>query len=79
MELGVGLVRVSRKGCPSVPGNSMVIYGIEVLLKFFDLIFPRALWRSSTYLSHHLINVGDVGMAKNSVFLIDICNDRGDR
>ena len=24
MELGVGLVRVSRKGSPSVPGSSMV-------------------------------------------------------
>ena len=41
----MGLVRVSRKGSPSVPGSSMVnlmfwIYGIEVLLKFVDLIFP---------------------------------------
>ena len=40
--------------------------GIEVLLKFVDLIFLVALWTSSTYLNHHLINVGDVGMAKNS-------------
>ena len=24
LELGVGLVRVSRKGSPSVPGSSMV-------------------------------------------------------
>ena len=39
------LVRVSRKGSPSVPGSSMKnlmcrIYGIEVLLKFVNLIFP---------------------------------------
>ena len=29
MELGVGLVRVSRKGSPSVPGSSVVnfMYG----------------------------------------------------
>ena len=29
MELGVGLVRVSRKGSPSVPGSSMMnlLYG----------------------------------------------------
>ena len=44
MELGVGLVRVSRKGqsiCSwqlySEP--DVWIYGIEVLLKFVDLIF----------------------------------------
>ena len=44
MELGVDLVRVSRKGSPSVPGSSMVnlmwIYGVEVHLKSVDLIFP---------------------------------------
>ena len=41
----MGLVRVSREGSPSVAGNSVVnfdvwICGIEVLLKFVDLIFP---------------------------------------
>ena len=40
----MGLVRVSRKGSPSVPGSSVVnlmwVYVIEVLLKFVDLIFP---------------------------------------
>ena len=34
----MGLVRVSRKGSPSVP--DVWTYGIEVLLKFVDLIFP---------------------------------------
>ena len=40
----MGLVRISRKGGPSVPGSSMVnlmcVYGFEVLLKLVDLIFP---------------------------------------
>ena len=40
----MGLVRVSRKGSPSVPGSSMVklmcINRIEMLLKFVDMIFP---------------------------------------
>ena len=42
MELGVGLVRVSMKESPFVPGSSVVvwIYGGEVLLKFVDLLFP---------------------------------------
>ena len=46
MELGVGLVRVCRKGSPPVPGSPMEvpfdvwIYGIEVFSKFVDLIFP---------------------------------------
>ena len=44
MELEVGLVRVSRKGIPSVPWEfygefDVWIYGIQVLLKFVDLIF----------------------------------------
>ena len=39
-----------------------------------------ALWTSSTYLNHHLVNFGDVGMAKRfKVFHVDICNDRGDQ
>ena len=41
----MGLVRVSRKGSPSVPQEfygefDVWIYGIEVLLKFVELIFP---------------------------------------
>ena len=42
MELGVGLVRASRKGSPSVPGTSMVNLmcgSMELLLKLVDLIF----------------------------------------
>ena len=44
INLGVGLIRVSRKGSPSVPGSSMAnlhvqIYGIEVVLTFVNLIF----------------------------------------
>ena len=64
------MVRVSRKGSPSVPGSSMVkfdlwIYGTEVLLKFVDLIFPSGL-STSQYHNYHLINIGDTGMAKDS-------------
>ena len=45
MELGVGLVRVSGKGSPSVPGSSIVnlmcgFMELMWLLKFVDLIFP---------------------------------------
>ena len=41
----MGLVRVSRKGSPSVPGSSMVhlmcgSMGFRGYLKFVDLIFP---------------------------------------
>ena len=45
MELGVDLVRVSRKG-DSISSSELygeldvLIYGVEVLLKFVDLIFP---------------------------------------
>ena len=63
----MGLIRVSRKGSPSVPGSSMVnLCVVEVLLKFTDLSFLVALWTSLIYLNHHLINVGDIGMAKDS-------------
>ena len=31
-----------------------------------------ALWTSSTYLNHHLINVGDEGMAKDSKYCMEI-------
>ena len=46
MELGVGLVRVSRKGSSSAPGSSMVnlICGSmewRCSWKFVDLIFPE--------------------------------------
>ena len=36
------LVRVSRKGSPSVPGSSMInlMCGCMASLKFVDLIFP---------------------------------------
>ena len=37
-----------------------------MLLTFFDLIFHGATVDISTYLNHHLINVGDVGMATDS-------------
>ena len=39
---------------------------MEVLLKVVKLIIPGGLWKLSKYLSHHFINVGDVGMAKDS-------------
>ena len=39
MELGVGLVRVSRKGSPSVPGSSIVNFmcGSMELIPTLDL------------------------------------------
>ena len=45
MELGVVLIKVSRKGSPSVHGSSMVnlmcvSMELRVLLKIVDLIFP---------------------------------------
>ena len=45
LELGVSLVRVSRKVSPSVPGSfcgefDVWIYGIQVLFMFVDLISP---------------------------------------
>ena len=40
-------------------------YGIQVVLKFVDLIFPGGTVNILTYLNHHLINVGDVGIAKD--------------
>ena len=39
-----------------------------MLLKFVDLTFPGGTGTSSTYLNHHLINVEDVGMAKDSKY-----------
>ena len=67
----MGLFSVSRKGSPSVPGSSMVnlMCGSTELMcsgTLLTLSFLVALWTSSTYLNHHLINVGDVGMAKDS-------------
>ena len=69
VELGIGLVGVFGKGSPICSlefyGEFDVwIYGNEVLLKFVS--FLVVLWTSSAYLNHHLINVGDVGMAKDS-------------
>ena len=69
----MGLVRISRKGCPSVPGSSVVnlmcgsmeLRCSQSLLTYSFLV---ALWTSSTYLNHHLINVGDEGMAKDSKY-----------
>ena len=67
----MGLVRVSRKGSLSVHGSSMVnlLYGsmeLRCSLSLLSWSLLVALWTSSTYLNHHLINVGDVGMAKDS-------------
>ena len=43
-------------------------YGIEVLLNFVNLFFPGSTVDTSTYLSHHLINIGDKAMAKDSKY-----------
>ena len=71
VELGVGLVRVSRKGSPSFPGSSKVnvtcgSMELRCLWRFLIGSFLVALWKSSTYLNHHLINVRDEGMVKDS-------------
>ena len=39
-----------------------------MLLKFVDLMFPGGTVNISTYLNHHLISVGDEGMAKDSKY-----------
>ena len=85
MELGVGLVRVSRKESTSVPGRyygefDMWIYGIEVLLEFVDLIFPGSIVDIINMPEPFLINVGDVRNDKGFKMLhVGICNDRGER
>ena len=35
-------------------------------MRFVDVIFPVALWTSSTHLNYHVSYVGDVGMVKDS-------------
>ena len=71
MELGMGLVWVSRKGSPSITGSSKVNLtcgSMEMTCPWSLLAwsFLVVLWTSSTCLNYHLSNVGDLRMAKDS-------------
>ena len=72
-EVRSGFGQGIQEGSPSVPGSSMLklMCGSMKLRCSWNLLtwsFSVAMWTSSTYLNHHLINVGDEEMAKDSKY-----------